>query len=279
MTMDNDSPAYDHNQRITDPLSQGSSTTLKSTSKYLNHPQLRHWVYTECLRKNGPDYEHFAGVLELGDILDDLIVADEVNPLFSKQRAKDPALDQWFSEGYLSNYQLSDLEDFANGTLGKEYYKMMTARDLSPDFLPQFEPQHDYDYWKRRAIQTHDIEHLVTEFRTDPMGEFGIIAAKATNVTIHLGHELAKHLNVYSAFLVTSAQLRLSLHCPELVPVYFRTLGRAEKLGSNAEPIYTPKYEEMWDVSVEEVRQELNVLIPEDMEDTGWTSEVYHRPQ
>ncbi|MDP4789396.1 MAG: hypothetical protein NWR64_05360, partial [Haliea sp.] len=116
-----DVPSYTANQRLLDPQRLGTSTMLSSTSKYLNHPRLRHWVAVESLRRNGPDMDHYGGPMEIIDIFRDLDDIDEINRLFGEARARDAALDAWFEARFLVPHDLDALATLPEGTLGREY--------------------------------------------------------------------------------------------------------------------------------------------------------------
>lgn len=272
-------PDYDASQRIVDPNQLGSSSVLRSSSKYLNDPRLRDWVSTESLRRNGRDYNHYGGVLELLDIFRDLTPTDEINALFAIAKSKNAELANWFDERYLYHHDLDQLRPLPPGTLGREYANMLDEQNLTPDFLPDEGTASDWDYYKRRAQQTHDIEHVVTSFRYDPVGEFGLIAIKGINLLVNLGPELSQHLNAYSQFLLVTGLSRMSLHYPHILPSIYRAIGQGERIGREMKPIFLPKYEEMFDWPLEEVRSALNVVVPEDKEDTMWTLVDYYDPE
>ncbi|MDP4652363.1 MAG: hypothetical protein NWS56_11485, partial [Haliea sp.] len=151
-----DVPSYTANQRLLDPRRLGTSTMLSSTSKYLNHPRLRHWVAVESLRRNGPDMDHYGGPMEIIDIFRDLDDIDEINRLFGEARARDAALDAWFEARFLVPHDLDALATLPEGTLGREYQKMLAEQGLQADFLPFESTATDYDYFHRRHSQTHD---------------------------------------------------------------------------------------------------------------------------
>ncbi|MFC6923912.1 Coq4 family protein [Microbulbifer taiwanensis] len=249
---------------------------LSSTSKYLNDPRLRHWVATEALRRNGLDIDHYGGPLEIIDIFRDLDDIDTINKLFAEARAKDPNLDRWFNERYLVPHDMEALAKLPEGTLGREYQKMLAEQGLQADFLPFDSTATDYDYFLRRQGQTHDIEHVVTGYRYDPLGEFALIAARNISIIQSLGLELAEHLCVVSNLLLSTGLSRFACHYPKMLQPLYRALGEGERIGRQmTAPIYMPRYEEMFEWPLEKVRETLGVVHSSEFEDTMWSLGAY----
>ncbi|MBM70571.1 MAG: hypothetical protein CME43_13970 [Haliea sp.] len=271
-----DVPGYTANQRLLDPRRLGTTTMLSSTSKYLNHPRLRHWVAVESLRRNGPDMDHYGGPLEIIDIFRELDDVDEINRLFAEARARDSALDAWFEARFLVPHDLQALAELPEGTLGREYQKMLAEQGLQADFLPFESTATDYDYFHRRHSQTHDIEHLVVGYRYDPLGEFALIAARTTNLLKTFGQELGEHISVVSTLLVATGMSRFGCHYPHLLPPLYKALGEGHRIGEQLNtPLFMPRYEDMFEWTVDEVREHLGVVHSPDFEDTMWSLGEY----
>lgn len=271
-----DVPGYSANQRLLDPRRLGSTTMLSSTSKYLNDPRLRHWVSVEALRRNGPDMDHYGGPLEIIDIFRELDEVDEINRLFAEARSRDKALDAWFEARYLIPHDMEALAQLPEGTLGREYQKMLAEQGLQADFLPFESTASDYDYFHRRHSQTHDIEHLVVGYRYDPLGEFALIAARTTNLIRALGPELGEHISVVSNLLLATGIARFGCHYPHLLPPLYKALGEGNRIGEALKtPLFMPRYEEMFDWPLERVREHMGVVHGPDYEDTMWSLGEY----
>lgn len=271
-----DVPEYEVNQRLIDPKKLGSTSTLSSTSKYLNEPRLRHWVATESLRRNGLDIDHYGGPLEIIGIFRELDDVDRINQLFAEARSRDAALDQWFSDRYLVPHDMEALSRLPEGTLGREYQKMLAEQGLQADFLPFDSTATDYHYFQRRNGQTHDIEHLVTGYRYDPLGEFALITARNTSIIQSLGLELAEHLCVVANLLLSTGIARFACHKPQLLQPLYKAIGEGERIGRQmTTPIFMPRYEEMFDWPLEQVRSALGVVHSADYEDTMWSLGEY----
>ena len=94
------------------------SSVLVSSSKYLNNPRLRDWLTMIMLRKNGPDMPPPAEMYALLPILEELRDHARIEEMFAAERKVNPLLDDWFTEGFISTYQIEDFKDYAPGTLG-----------------------------------------------------------------------------------------------------------------------------------------------------------------
>lgn len=271
-----DVPSYSAGQRLLDPRRLGTTTMLSSTSKYLNDPRLRHWVAVESLRRNGPDMDHYGGPLEIIDIFRGLDDIDEINRLFGEARRKDARLDAWFEARYLIPHDMQALAELPEGTLGREYQKMLTEQGLQADFLPFDNTATDYDYFMRRHSQTHDIEHVVVGYRYDPLGEFALIAARQTNMLKVLGLELMEHMSVVSNLLLSTGIARFGCHYPQLLPPLYKALGEGQRIGEQMTTgLFMPRYEEMFEWTVDAVREELGIRHGPDFEDTMWSLGEY----
>lgn len=269
-------PDFDPNGRMINPADMGSATLLRSNSIYLNDPRLRDWIATECLRKHGRDINHYGSVMDMMQIRSELIDQDEVNRLFKLARAKDPAIDFWFSERYMPSYDWRELQELSRGTLGREYYEMLMEAGLTPDFIHFEEPKSDYDYWMRRYMMVHDIEHVVTGYRYDAIGEIAYLTLHAVNAQTYLGHELAKHVNAFALLLVTTSLSRYALHYPRLLASTLQAMGECQKIGAEMKPIFIQRFEDMFEMDIEDVRKELGIVLPEGKEDTRWCIDNFY---
>ena len=159
------------------------SSVLVSSSKYLNHPRLREWIAFIALKKNGPDFPPAAEMYQL------LSFIDEVNPAF----------DQWFAEGWISDYQIDDLKDCAPGTVGGIYYKIATEGNYDIQIVPNFQPKTQWQYYSLRSGQTHDYEHILTGGGFNYMGELVPYWFRLATIHTHIQNpELAGEMSVLS---------------------------------------------------------------------------------
>ncbi len=233
------------------------SSVLISSSKYLNHPRLRDWISTITLKRNGPDRPAQAEMYEIVGILNEIQDLDHIEDLFTQERKINPALDAWFSEGFQSSYGADDFADYAEGTLGHVFYRDVIEKNFDLVIYEQPQPKTQYDYFRYRSGQTHDLEHIMTGGDFNYMGELVPAWARITNHFKHLSPELAGELSVLSMFVNLRYTVRTMLHYPHVWPVCQNAVERGMRVGHQSGPFFMARYEDAFDLSLEEARIKL----------------------
>lgn len=249
------------------------SSCLLSTSRYLNDPALRDWVATESLRRNGPDVPGGFGVPQLYVIMQRLSDEDRINRLFAAARQRDPALARWLDERFVSSYRKNDLRDYPQGTLGGAYFAMLDAANLEVEILPAFEPRSDAQYFMLRAQQTHDIEHTLAGLQANAIGEMGTITLRIANFCKVFDAELAGELSVFNSLLLTACMNRTLLHYPQCWPAFWESMAWGTRVGEMSGPFFMARYEDLFGLPVETVRERVGIRGVEGVLDTSEISE------
>lgn len=240
------------------------SSVLRSTSRWLNNATIRDVVATWLLRKNGPDFpveaDHTLGLMTaIGEVQPD----EEVNQLFEEERKVNPALDAWLEEGFISTYTNSDFEKYAPGTVGGIMGHQIRNHGfditLGVDWANAPKPRTPYDYWRLRARQTHDFEHIVIGGQFNSIGEIPVIVARWANQAAHLGPKLNSALSVYLLFTGYRMISRSLLHYPEVFPKVLECIEQGIRVGRASAPIWMYKFEEVFDLTPEEARAKFGV--------------------
>jgi ubiquinone biosynthesis protein COQ4 len=237
-----------------------TSSVLLSSSRYLNDARLREWVATESLRRNGQDLPKGFGVPQLSVIMQALTDEEKINRLFAQVREHNPVIDRWFTERFVSTYRKSDLEGRPAGSLGRAYFEMLDANNLEVEILPGFEPHSDAQYYMLRAQQTHDIEHMLVGLQANAMGEMGTMTLRIASFFKFFGPELAGELSVFSSLLLTSCMNRTLLHYPQCWPAFWESMARGTRAGAASGPFFTAKYEDLFHLPIETVRERVGIL-------------------
>ena len=251
------------------------SSTLVSSSKYLNDPRLRDWVSTQLLRRNGEDVPTPSDSIKLVMILRDVQDIDHINDLFAAERVKNADLDAWFREGFSSTFEREDLADYPPDSVGGIFYRELKERGLDVEIVPRFEPKNDYEYFLLRAGQTHDLEHILGGGGFDFIGELIPYYMRLTNLFVHMSPELAGELSVFSVLGSTRIITRAVLHYPQTWLTVQDAIERGAKVGRESDPIYTMKYEDVLGLTVAEAREKLGVRGVREA-DTATASEEWH---
>lgn len=231
-----------------------TSSTLVSSSRYLNDPRIREWLATHLLRKNGPDAPTPSDPMPLVLALREVQDLNHINELFAAERRKNPALDAWFREGHISTFKREDLKDYPPASTAGIFYKQLMANDLQVDIVPPYKPQNDYQYFFLRAGQTHDLEHILGGGGFDFIGEVVPYYMRLTNLFVHLSAELAGELCVFYMLSSTRILTRAVLHYPQTWLTVLDALERGAQVGRESAPLYSLRFEDLFELTPEAAR-------------------------
>lgn len=231
------------------------SSTLISSSHYLNDPRLRDWISTHFLRRSGKDRPTSADAYQLYAFLFDLQDLERIETLFTDERAGNPALDSWFNEGFISNFTKEDLLDCPAGSLGRIFGDYLHNNGFELDIVERFEPRTQYDYYRFRSGQTHDLEHIMFGGAFNILGELVPYYARLTNVPKFLNPELAGHVNLGQQLGAQRVIMRTALHYPQSYLTALEATRAGMEVGLNSDPIFLIAYEDVLHLPVEEARQ------------------------
>jgi ubiquinone biosynthesis protein COQ4 len=134
-------------------------------------------------------------------------------------------------------------------TLGGAYVRMLERERLDPDLFqppPLLSPE--LTYLVQRIRQTHDVWHVVTGLSTSLPDEVALQAF--TNAQLH---------NSTSRLIVLFGTLVYGLRYPQL-----RGRVRAwRSAGSRCAFLLTVRWEELWEVPLDQLRERLGLIVPE----------------
>lgn len=235
------------------------SSVLISSSKYLNDPRLRDWVSTHFLRRSGKDLPTSSDAFRLHEILLDLQDKDQIEELFAAERKRWPELDQWFNEGFLSTFTREDLLAYPPGSLGRIFGEYIQQNNFELDIITRFEPKTQFDYYRMRNAQTHDLEHIVCGGGFDILGELVPYYVRLSNVPRYLSPELAGQVNLGQLLGGTRILMRTGLHYPQSYPKALEATQHGMRVGEQSDPIFLARYEDVMHLPVEEAREKLGI--------------------
>jgi ubiquinone biosynthesis protein Coq4 len=251
-----------------------ASSTLISSSRYLNSPALREWVATELLRRNGPDAPTPSGAYKLSFIIKELQNYAEIDAMMEAERRRLPALDRLLSERFVSNYTLDDLSKYPPDSVAGRFYKQLHDGNYQVNIVPPYEAKGNYDYWLLRSGQTHDLEHIITHGGFDSLGEVVVGMAKMENIHRHFTPELACELTVMQFFLSFRFISRMALHYPQIWHEMWAAVERGRKIGMASDAYVMARYEDVFHLPPAEAREVLGVREVEEV-DTAAASRVW----
>ena len=149
------------------------------------------------------------------------------------------------------------------------------ARDIEVEILPAFEPRSDAQYFMLRAQQTHDIEHTLAGLQANAIGEMGTITLRIANFCKVFDAELAGELSVFNSLLLTACMNRTLLHYPQCWPAFWESMAWGTRVGQMSGPFFMARYEDLFGLPVETVRERVGIRGVEGVLDTSRISESW----
>jgi ubiquinone biosynthesis protein COQ4 len=240
-----------------------SSSALISSSPWLNDPRIREWISTESLRRNGADHPLLYGLPTLIQAIDEVRDFDRVEDLIAQERRRNPALDRWFEERFVSTYTREDLARYEPGSIGRQLYDYMTDFDLSPQLDPRilanpdWKPTRDIEYFTLRSGQTHDFYHILGEVGFGTVAEYFITGVTTGDAFAHVSPELAGELQTINSLIMFPWMMRTMLHYPAAWPQLWANLTYGYEIGAQSDMLFTAKYEDLLHLSPAKAREAL----------------------
>jgi ubiquinone biosynthesis protein COQ4 len=258
---------------------QSTSSLLLSSSKYLNSARLREVLVQEALRKSGREVPLTYLVSDAVDAFEELKDRELIDRLLAQEKARKPEFAAWLDARHLSNFSAAELAHFAPGTLGAKVHEFITNSGFVIDFMYLAKPKSDLEYLQKRMAQNHDIEHMVTGFGTNPCGENALMTCNATSWLGYFGAQFAGELCRFNVYLTMVNTLRAGMHYPQVLPVFYEALRYGNEMGSSLrQPLLLMRWEDYFDRTIAEIREELNVVGSHDDGAWAWTDEVWQEP-
>ncbi len=237
------------------------SSVLISSSPYLNDIRLREWISTETLRRNGPDYPLLFGIPSMVEAIEQGRDQDGVDALIKAERRRNPLLDRWFGERFISSFTLADLERNPTGSIGRLLFEHMSSLGLSPELTPQrmvdpdWMPASDIEFFTLRFNQIHDFFHILGEVGFDVLSEIWPTGLCTSNMFKHVSADLAGELLRLNTLTTFPWFIRTMLHYPAAWPTLWRNLSYGYEVGEQSDFLFTARFEDIWHLSPAETRE------------------------
>jgi ubiquinone biosynthesis protein COQ4 len=245
-----------------------TSSTLVSSSRYLNHPVIRDWISTHFLRRNGPDLPVPADttlglVNALGEVRDPV----NLQRLIDREKQINPRFAAWLDEAYIAPHTEDDFKKYPPETLGGKFYSYIIAHGYELNFgRPPIKPRNDQEFIFFRSGQTHDFEHLITGGQFNSLGELLPYFVRLSNPWRHLSPELAVELSTIYVFGGFRMVMRAALHYPNIWLTVIECMQRGFDIGLHSEPIFMAKFEDVLELTIAEARDALGVRNAQDFD-------------
>ena len=204
------------------------SSTLISSSPYLNDLRLRDMMGQEMLRRNGPDLPNTAYI---PDVVKMMMAHEDwarIAALIEQEKQRLPAFKSWLDGRGISLFTAEELAGAKPGTLRHVIWDFVTNSGMSMDFFYQgMTIENDLDFLMKERSTTHDIEHMITGFEPNHAGEIALLKANERATFDYFVPEFAAFLFRTGAFLLSKSKLRCGLFYPDCYKVELE----AEEIG------------------------------------------------
>lgn len=258
-----------------------ASSRLVSSSKFLNHPDIREYVMQESLRRNGRDMPITYGLPKLFQALYEIRDAKRINEMLADQCKTKTELGDFFEEQYISTYTREDLKKYGPNTAGGEYYHYLTSNNfeivLDPriEMNPAWKPQSMLDYWDLRTGQTHDFDHLLGGAGFDFLGETTPLFMRIEAYFAYFDDpELAGELSTLLAVMAFPGLIRTIIHYPSTWSAKARHITNGMRVGRESDPWFLQKMEPILGMTKAEARAHIGMKGVEEI-DTYAESDVW----
>ncbi len=150
------------------------------------------------------------------------------------------------------------LRSLPEGSFGRIYQNFLETEGLSAEGLvdasrqsPQWEQrQAEFELFSSRLRDSHDLQHVVTGYGRNPLGELSVLA-----------FSYAHTRNRGIGFLVLMGMLKFKKNLPRGIPI-FRSVWEAYRNGKKAAWFPGVDWEAMLKLPLGEVRRLLNIQTP-----------------
>jgi ubiquinone biosynthesis protein COQ4 len=254
------------------------SSTLVSSSKYLNNPRLRDWMMTHFLRRNGKDQPIPPDTtLGLVQALEEIRDLPHVLKLIDREKTLNPKFAAWLEERHLCRRTKADFAKFKPNTMGGLYYKYLVEYGFELNLgrgenLPA--PSSDLEFIFLRFGQIHDYEHLITGGQFNSLGELLPYFVRLSNTHQHMSAELAQFFTEIYIFGGTRMVMRTALHYPTAWLTVMDLMRRGIAIGLASESILMARYEDALELEIPAARELLGIRNATDM-DTAHDDSVF----
>jgi ubiquinone biosynthesis protein Coq4 len=237
------------------------SSVLVSSSKYLNHQELRHLVSQEMLRRNGPDLPNTAYIPEVAQILMMLEDFPRILELFELEKARLPKFKEWCDKKSLADFKKDEVKDSAPGTLGAALYDFMVNSGYELDiFYREIQVVNDLTFYLRQTALTHDIEHIVSGFGPNHGGEIALLTANLHAKALYFHPEMAAFFSRVATYLKAKTVMKDGLHYPEAWALHLEAEYQGAVQARNWKyPLMLADWRAMVDWQISDIREELGI--------------------
>jgi ubiquinone biosynthesis protein Coq4 len=237
-----------------------TSSVPVSSSPYLNNWRLKETFAVDSLRRNGRDVPLAYLVPDLLQGLHEAEDEVELQRVFDTERARNPELAAWLDLRFVSQIRVEDVAGCAPGTLGARVHDFMIGSGLQLDFMYLEPPKTDNEYFRKRRLQNHDIEHIVTGLGPDPAGEQALLYFNFQQSFQTFSPEFASATNRGKVVVNIPFLTRVLLHYPRANQIIVEAMSLGVEMARRLKkPLTYVRWEDHMDRTLAEIRTEFGI--------------------
>jgi ubiquinone biosynthesis protein Coq4 len=119
----------------------------------------------------------------------------------------------------------------------------------------------DVDYIMKRRSAGHDIEHIVTGFGANQLGEHALALLSSVGSTRFLSPRLVKNVNMATAFVTAASFMRNAIHYPAVMPHLYAASQKAIEMGLALPcPLYMVDWDKYLDSMIADICADLGIV-------------------
>ena len=146
------------------------------------------------------------------------------------------------------NTQVDAMASLPKGTLGRAYSDFLKLNGLDAQFFRPMPAETDESYYIMRALQTHDLWHVVLDRTTSSDDEIFIQAIMFAQLRWPT-----------SGFLIVGYLWGMLLKNPTHLATALSVVADGWRMGHELPPLFGVRWEELWSLPLEEVRSRLGI--------------------
>ncbi|SFR88866.1 hypothetical protein SAMN05192580_1565 [Sphingomonas jatrophae] len=238
------------------------SSTLISSSPYLNNAQLRELIAQEMLRRNGPDLPNTAFIPNVVGLMNQMEDYARITQLFEEEKARLPAFKAWLDGRKNSNFTIEETKGAEPGTLRAVIYDFLANSGYDMDhFYKGMKVETDLEFYRKERVHTHDIEHMITGFETNHGGELALLTANSRAIYRYFTPELANYMFRTQTYLRAKTIMKAGLFYPESAAQMqdFEDIGAAQGRAWK-HPLFIVPFRDYLDWQVRDIREEFGII-------------------
>jgi hypothetical protein len=257
------------------------SSTLVSSSPYLNHAGLRNMVAQEMLRRNGPDVPTTGFLPETFALFNELEDWPRIFQMFEEEKARLPEFKAWLDGRKVCLFKPEELADAKPGTLRAVIHDFVVNSGYQMDHIFQgMEATSDLEFYFKERAHTHDIEHMITGFETNHSGEIALLAANTRAIAKYFKPEFAAFIVRQTVFLQAKTMMRGALYYHDVFieDLKAHDLGAAQGM-TWKHPLFLVPYHDLLDWQVQDIREEYGITNAPPSGHWAWTTDAAMDPR